>query len=237
MSEENSESPVTLVHIFWCLVFLSPTCVLVLSSLNGNQELEWHVHIMNPKQFPHLEVSQSLCAFRENQNSNSTILQLALGMGRSVSPTISEVNGDWQTTIWFFLAFVCWYFVSLPVQRVKDTEITVSQIQTVIWRAVWTDWTKLALQQKEHDPKHLVSMNSSTLAFTKEAWKTMALDLVKVFNWTLEWSFRVKCLAKIDTVGASVLDYVFTRTPHFQIEKLDSPVLSEKPSFFTSFWT
>lgn len=71
-------------------------------------------------------------------------------------------------------------------------------------------------------------MNSSTLALTKEAWKTMALDLVKVFDWTLE---RVKHLAKIETVGASVLRYVFTWMPDFQIGKLDSPVLFEKPSF------
>lgn len=88
---KKTESPVTLlVHILWCLVFLSPTCVLVVS--NGNQEPELHVHVLNPKQFPDSEVSQFTCAFRENQNSNSTILKLALGMGGAVILTISEVN-------------------------------------------------------------------------------------------------------------------------------------------------
>lgn len=93
MSEENSESPVTLlVHILWCLDFLSPTCVLVVS--NGDQEPELHVHILNPKQFPDSEVSQFTCAFRENQNSNSTILKLALEMGGALILIISEVNED-----------------------------------------------------------------------------------------------------------------------------------------------
>lgn len=37
-----------------------------------------------------------------------------------------------------------------------------------------------------------VQMNFSALAFTKEAWNIMALDLVKVFNS----SVRIKCLDK-----------------------------------------
>lgn len=34
---------------------------------------------------------------------------------------------------------------------------------------------------------------------------------------------------------ASVLDYIFTWKPDFQMEKLDNPVLSEKPSFLVLF--
>lgn len=179
VSEENPESLVTLVHVFWHLVFLSPTCVLVLGSPNGNQELKWHVHIMNPKQFPDSEVSQSTCAFRENQNSNSAIFKWALGMGGAVSLTISERNEDWQMTMWFFLAFIGSILSHSLSKGSKTLKLTVSQIETIIWSAVWNAWTTFALQQKEHDQKHRSPMNSSTLAFAKEAWKTMALDFAK----------------------------------------------------------
>lgn len=197
-----SESPVTLlVHIFWCLVFLLPTCVLVLSSPNGNQEPEWHVHIMNPKQFPD---AQFTYAFRENQNSNSTILKLALGMGGAVSLTVSDVNEDWQMTIWFFLAFVVG-ILSHSLSK-GDTKINSISNTDRNLTCCMDCLNKTSLTAQRTWSEALVQMNSSTLAFTKEAWKTMALDLVKVFNWTLQWSFRIKCPAKIDIVGASVLD-------------------------------
>lgn len=44
-----------------------------------------------------------------------------------------------------------------------------------------------------------VQMNFSALAYTKEAWYIMALDLVKVLN------VRIKCWDKNRIVGISIL--------------------------------
>lgn len=100
MPQENSVSPTTLVQVFWCLVFLSPTCVLLLSSRDGKPLAKMqHACIVNPEQVSESEISQSVCAFRENQNSNSAILEFALGMGGTVSLTVIELNEGWRMNI------------------------------------------------------------------------------------------------------------------------------------------
>lgn len=77
-------------------------------------------YIINPKQFSESEISQSTHAFRENQNSNATILKLALGMGGTVSLTVTKISEDWQMNIWFFLAFIVSILYHSLVERVED---------------------------------------------------------------------------------------------------------------------
>lgn len=85
---------------FWCLVFLSPTCLLLLSSHDGNPVAKMkHANIINLKQFSESQILRSMCVFRENQNSNSAILRSALGMGGTVSLTVTDVSEDWRVNI------------------------------------------------------------------------------------------------------------------------------------------
>lgn len=121
VSQESSILPVTSVQVFWCLIFLSPTCVLLLSSQDGNPAAKMRdAYIINPKQFSESEISQSTHAFRENQNSNAAILKLALGMGGTVSLTVTKISEDWQMNIWFFLAFIVSILYHSLVERVED---------------------------------------------------------------------------------------------------------------------